>query len=421
MRFHSQQIPLLSVGVLVQSVFPYSGNRLLYIEPGELRDNARRIDCSPSNFRIYKTKSVAPVLAAAAVCFLALSILFANSAQAQCDPHNCNPETWKWETRVIHLPDFPHCPIELVYKSRVCDQSITELRLAGFTLQQDDDPDCLQLYGYLVSPEGDVRIDRLKTTFEDMFKELTIELFLEFYFPLPTELKETYHCPNGLRLYRGYWDACQKFQVCFWSTGPFSADLIECDNAICCSEVLELCFNPDSGEVEQRSTYTPAEGENCGEPEIQFYGPCLSYGCFPFCNYNPQLELRGVPEPVDQSGEAVDQCGKLIENIEITVLDGMQVLVQFGPELNFHDRSVFRADMYDLLGRRLASSGPTSTKIDETLIQLDKQLIHLSPVTGGGVPAMGQPLLLVLRLTDSPDGSISRDCTAVRKLILMPE
>ncbi len=421
MYLHSQQYRLSLDGEQIQSDYSRSVWYWRVVNSENSTKETFHRNILLSKCRISIKKSVALALAAATVCFWALSLLFSFSVQAQCDPHNCDPEIWTWETRVVYLSDFPNCPIELVYKLRVCDQAITELRLAGFTLKQDDDPDCQQLYGYLVSPEGDVRIDRLKTTFEDMFSELTIDLFLEFYNDLPSALQEQYHCPNGYRLYRGYWDACQKFQVCFWSSGPFSADLIECDNAICCSEALELCYNPDSGEVEQISTYTPAEGESCGEPEVQYFGPCLTYGCFPFCNYDPQLELRGVREPVDQSGEEIDLCDKSIENIEITVVDGIQVLVQMGPGLNTLDRSVLRADLFDLLGRLLASSGPTAAKFDEPQIQLDKQLIHLSPVAGGGVPAIGQPLLLVLRLTDSPDGSISRDCTAVRKLILMPE
>lgn len=227
------------------------------------------------------TKAFQLLLSMVFAVFLGITL---SSDACACDPLNCNPTIWNWKTRVVFLPDYPNCPIEVGYRERICNGIIIEVRVHSYSFLPSSDPDCQQFDNDQQNPDGSPDWTQIGRNFRDLYSQLVADLFEEFYTGLTDpDLKELYDCDGGAtKQYSGVWGSCVEYEICFTFPGPWTVEISECSDLLCCLQETTICWDPNTNEPVVVETYTPVN-EDCGDPELVLELPCIRYGCVPFC------------------------------------------------------------------------------------------------------------------------------------------
>ncbi len=270
-----------------------------------------------------------------------------NSAQA-CDPLNCDPSPWTWTTRVVYLPDYPNCPITVGYRYRTCFGIITEIEVRSYSFTPSADPDCTDLSNDQQDAAGNPNWAEIGQTFRDLLTQLSEDLFVDFYNSLPNQAaKDAYDCENGTtnKTYTGVWGSCVEYEVCFNFPGPWTFEISECTDLLCCLQETTYCWDSQTNSPKVTETFTPAP-DDCGTPSLSINWPCFTYGCVPFCEYEGQkgsknaspiegqfgtiYNLRVAPNPVEAEATITYSLSEQTE-VEIVLFDsfGRQVATVF--------------------------------------------------------------------------------------------
>ncbi len=285
-----------------------------------------------------------PVFLFAGICLflLCLSEIHAES----CDPLNCDPESWTWKTRVVYLSEYPDCPIEVGYRERVCNGQVVEIRISSYSFLPSDHPDCEAFDSDQQNPDGSPDWATVGQNFRDLFKQLSIDLFVELYEGFDPAVQELFHCGNGMTMQvSGVWGSCVEYEVCFNFPEPITFSISECSDTLCCLQQTTFCWDPEKGEPVVAESFTPVPND-CGEPTSTLVWPCYTWGCVPFCEfeggkgsintspiegqYGTTYNLQVAPNPVEAEATISYSLSEQI-HVEIVLFDafGRQVATVF--------------------------------------------------------------------------------------------
>ncbi len=272
----------------------------------------------------------------------------APTAQAGCDPLGCDPGTWTHASRTIYLPNYPNCPVDVGYQYRTCAGFIVEIRVYSYSYNPSDDPDCQDLDDDTQNPDGSINWGQIGQNFRDVLTQLTEDLFIDFYNNLPNQTaKDAYDCENGTtsKTYTGVWGSCVEYEFCFNSPGPFTVEISECSDLLCCLQETVYCWDSQTNSPKVTENFTPAP-DDCGTPSLSINWPCITYGCVPFCEYEEQkgsnntspiegqfgaiYNLRVAPNPAEAEATISYSLGEQTQ-VEIVLFDsfGRQVATVF--------------------------------------------------------------------------------------------
>ncbi len=251
------------------------------------------------------------------ICCCAMIYSFNTETARACDPNNCDPEAWSWDTRIVYLPNYPNCPVTVDYQVRECFGVLVEVRVRGYSVSPSADPDCQDLIDDTQNPDGSTNWGQIGQNFRDLQTQLSEDLFEEFYNNLPTQAaKDVYDCEtgSGTKTYAGIWGSCVEYELCLNDPGPWTFEITECSDLLCCLQETVVCWDSQTGQPKSIETFTPAP-DDCGTPSLSINWPCLTYGCVPFCEYEEQkgsnntspiegqfgtiYNLRVAPNPVE--------------------------------------------------------------------------------------------------------------------------